>query len=348
MKEVNVKIEKYESIAENENIKYLAEELIWRSRILARDYSPAMIDELRLDNQKADLYYFIASRDSTCSWDKIDEDIKMTKVIEKESNEAIRDIVRYREFKSIAHTTIQEENQKFMHEGDLNYARRELKRTHELQEKELNTDEREQFHLYPRSSAHKKVILHLLSYYVYVSGYDHQDPAHMVGQIILNEIVSPLCGNGIWSISHAISNNLKEYRRLTTSINPSEDIRTITNFVEFMLKTSLRQITYSEEIFGTENIYRAIKKYILDHNNTTDTKKIPEYGELILKELLIVKQMYRREVVELLQRSNRTITNILSQLFTLNLIVSDSPKGKISLNKQTLFSYMLLNHRNVD
>ncbi len=328
----------YKWFIQNENLIDMAHELICRSQAIVHNYPSKTIHEVRDLNRNTDFYSFIKRRDVSYKFEQFEEDIDMSlKYSREKENRSVQDIITCKKFKDFVKREV-EKHRSCIDCEYVNKTRKSLHRTENLK----NTS-KYSFTLYPGKNKSEKIIMHFLSYYMFVSDCAYSDSVHMLGQTILNEVFFEMIGDEIFSILNAVRKNDEEYKQQMESFDPNLYIEMLTEYLEFMLKISLEEVGHIEEMLSGKQMLAGIEEYILVYNQRQGIQKIPPYAISLFERLLFVGELKRGEVAKVISMSDRSASKLISQLLELGLIHSDSPKGKVRLKLRFGFPSHIVN-----
>lgn len=162
-----------------------------------------------------------------------------------------------------------------------------------------------------------------------------------------------LDGYGLWNISRGLSRASEDYKKyLSLADMPRQgdydgrgalSMRSLKEFVKFMLKTSLDQIEFMSKNLNLSTLNNRIEKYVkLSQNDILDIKPLPKYSLSLLKELLICGELQRGKVKDIIGTKDRAATYLIKDLLEREYIQSDTPKGAIRLKINAHFGSYLI------
>jgi len=313
------------SIIKNKDLISQVDVIIFRIKALYYVIPSHLIRDLEEANERVNLCHFISSKNTEYQWCEIGKDLKLSlKNNKTKDHEVIIDILLYKNFQTFVAKQI-DQNKDKIGKKNMHRARRKLWRMGNRENIKI-----QDFDLYPDMIDSEKILAFIWSYYKYISKLDYGESDY-IGQIILNEALASIVGSRGWNITGAVQNNLEEHKTHLKKLDSNLNIQTVSEFVEFILKIILQQIEDIKKMLDDKNMYTKIERYILTHNETTNTKKIPEYAILLLGELSLRGEMDRGKVDSIIGKKDRSRSNLLSQLSNHGLITSDSEKGKIRI-----------------
>jgi Fic family protein len=145
--------------------------------------------------------------------------------------------------------------------------------------------------------------------------------------------------HGLWSVSRGLARGLKsrtEYRQMMDHADmPRQgDLdgrgnlsqRALTEFIQWFLRVCLDQVAFMSSLFELETLARRLRAYV----ERSETLK-PEAARL-LEEALIRGQFERGEIARITGLPERTARRVFNDVLATRLLVSDTPKGPVSLH----------------
>lgn len=162
-----------------------------------------------------------------------------------------------------------------------------------------------------------------------------------------------LDGYGLWNISRGLARDVDKYKSslqyADMVVQGSQDgrgalsNRGLSSFLDFMLETSLDQVEYMNKYLKIDSLGNNIDKYVkLSQNGFFDNEPLPKYSELLFKELLIKGSISRGEVANIIGKSTRTATTLVSKLIKADFLSSKSHKEPISLKFNSHFASYII------
>ncbi len=162
-----------------------------------------------------------------------------------------------------------------------------------------------------------------------------------------------LDGYGLWNISRGLARDVDKYKSslqyADMIVQGSQDgrgalsNRGLSSFLDFMLETSLDQVEYMNKYLKIDSLGNNIDKYVkLSQNGFFDNEPLPKYSELLFKELLIKGSISRGEVANIIGKSTRTATTLVSKLLKADFLSSRSHKEAISLKFNSHFASYII------
>ncbi len=331
---------------ENEYFKDLAGEVLYRTKALALNHPKHVIEGLKEYNSKIDIYFLMTHRDPTYEWSNMDNDIKLSlRQNPEKMSSAVKDIAKFNSFKKKFSNQI-EEYKFIIKKETINKVREDLKRN----------EQHKQVHVFdldftPGASCSEDVISNLLTHHSLVSDFylNYTDPIHLISLALLDKVLDV---NNIWSITQAIQRHSKKYKFNFRVDNDDADIGIFYNYLIFMLKIFLKEISITEKMLSNQNLYSRLTTIVADYNgDSRNSKKIQHYAFQLLKELLLIDEFPREEVIDFVFNhakmekpiSASTRSKLLQHLTQLQLISSTTSHANFSLNVQTLLGNQTLN-----
>ena len=162
-----------------------------------------------------------------------------------------------------------------------------------------------------------------------------------------------LDGYGLWNISRGLARNVEKYKSTLQYadmiVQGSQDGRGVLSnrglsaFLDFMLETTLDLVEYMNKYLKIDSLGNNIEKYVkLSQNGFFDMEPLPKYSELLFKELLIKGSISRGEVANIIGKSTRTATTLVSKLIKADFLSSKSHKEAISLKFNSHFASYII------
>ncbi len=178
-----------------------------------------------------------------------------------------------------------------------------------------------------QTDAEKIINIFCMYYFLLWKGEDET-----VAMLVLDGMLSSVLeGYGLWHISRGIYMNSMQYRECLIDIDlqSSEKFKI---YVKFMLDASLKQIAFMKPYLQISSLNSGMKKYIqFSRDGLFNKEPMPRYAEFLFRELLLMGEVKRGEVKNIIGREQRTTTSLIYQLVDLDYIVSDTPKGHIRI-----------------
>lgn len=197
----------------------------------------------------------------------------------------------------------------------------------------------------------KKVIYALASHHRLMWIHPFLDGNGRTARLVLDGIFTSmeLEGYGLWNISRGLSRRSEDYKRyLALADMPRQgdldgrgalSTKAFISYIKFMLEVALDQVNFMNQNLKMNSLYERIERYIrLSKEGFFDTKPLPKYSELLFKELLMVGEVSRGKVMDIIHTKERTATSLIKELTQLDFIESDTPKGAIRLKFNAHFA----------
>ncbi|MBN2824913.1 MAG: hypothetical protein JXQ76_06310 [Campylobacterales bacterium] len=158
-------------------------------------------------------------------------------------------------------------------------------------------------------------------------------PNSQVNNFMLDAMLKSLIPNyGLWYMMQGFNEKSQQYKQYTQDIEIDAFTKS-KEFLEFMLKIALKQITTMQKYLTIEYLYTKLNDYIsYSRLEYTPCPSLPKHTELLTKELLIKGEIKRGEVKGIINREQRSATQLIYKLLELDYITTDSPKGSIRLH----------------
>lgn len=151
-------------------------------------------------------------------------------------------------------------------------------------------------------------------------------------QLAYLDLASP-----IWSLSRGLAKNKEEYYRLLAAADQQRhgDLdgrgqlthKGLCDFIEFMIKVCLDQMTYIEDALDFDSLDERINQAIVLSNKLKSIGVKPEYGPA-LKALFKEGKMDRAVFKRFLGVSDRLASSALSKMIMAGVVVAESPKSR--------------------
>jgi len=146
-------------------------------------------------------------------------------------------------------------------------------------------------------------------------------------------------GNDLWSISRGLARTVQDYKRLLAEAdlprlndldgrgNLSQ--KGLSSFCTYFLQTCIDQVEFMENLFDLKTFLLRLEQ--IAENYRHQNKLLP--GSFpVLRELYFIGEMERGRISSITGYKERQSRSILNSLIQEELVVSDTPKGKIRLN----------------
>lgn len=146
-------------------------------------------------------------------------------------------------------------------------------------------------------------------------------------------------GNDLWSISRGLARTVQDYKRLLAEAdlprlndldgrgNLSQ--KGLSSFCTYFLQTCIDQIEFMENLFDLKTFLLRLEQIT---ENYRHQKKLLPGSFPVLRELYFIGEMERGRISSITGYKERQSRSILNNLIQEELVVSDTPKGKIRLN----------------
>jgi Fic family protein len=197
----------------------------------------------------------------------------------------------------------------------------------------------------------QKVIYALASHHRLVWLHPFLDGNGRTARLILDGTFSHMAleGYGLWNISRGLSRNSQDYKsKLALADMPRQgdldgrgalSTKSFVSYVKFMLEVALEQVNFMSKNLKMHLLHERIEKYVrLSREGLFDTRALPKHSELLFKELLIVGEMPRGKVIDIIGLKERTASTLIKELIQMDFLESDTPKGAIRLKFNSHFA----------
>jgi Fic family protein len=144
--------------------------------------------------------------------------------------------------------------------------------------------------------------------------------------------------NGLWSIARGLARDVSTYKeRLMAADAPRRgdldgrgnlSTQALESFCQFFLETAIDQIQFMEQLLDLPNLMARMDRFYI---NQLAERNVPDGGWPLLREALIRGEFNRGEASNITQYKDRQSRSVLRDLLTAELLVSDTPKGKVRL-----------------
>lgn len=151
-----------------------------------------------------------------------------------------------------------------------------------------------------------------------------------------------MSGYGLWNISRGLARNSDEYKEnLAYADMPRQGDRdgrgalsskALSEYVNFMLDTSLDQVAYMNEHLKLNALTSKIEKYVQRvDDGLLAIDPLPKHSEKIFKYLLLCGECSRGKIPKIIGMKERTASRVIAELLKRDFIESDSKAGSIRL-----------------
>jgi len=197
----------------------------------------------------------------------------------------------------------------------------------------------------------KKVTFALSSHHRLMWIHPFLDGNGRTARLVLDGIFSSmqLEGYGLWNISRGLSRRSEDYKRylaLADMVRQGDldgrgalSTKPFISYIKFMLEVALDQIDFMNQNLKMNSLHERIERYVrLSKEGFFGTKPLPKYSELLFKELLMVGEVPRGKVMDIIHTKDRTATTLIKELIQMNFLESDTPKSAIRLKFNAHFA----------
>ncbi|MEA2027829.1 MAG: hypothetical protein U9N49_02495 [Campylobacterota bacterium] len=133
---------------------------------------------------------------------------------------------------------------------------------------------------------------------------------------------------GVWYISKVLYQNSMELEKFAQDIERGY----LTGFQEFMFTIAQTEIQTVDSYLRLPYLYEKLMHYIeYTRSPYYQDTPLPKHTAILTKELLLRGEIKRGEVKHIIDKEQRTATNLISELLRQDYITTDSPKGAIRL-----------------
>lgn len=150
--------------------------------------------------------------------------------------------------------------------------------------------------------------------------------------------VAGIGAHGLWSISRGLARGLEsrgEYKSMMDRADTPRqgDLdgrgnlsqRALTDFVQWFLQVALDQVQFMKSLFELDTLAQRLRRYV-----ERSDKLRPEAAPL-LEEALIRGEFQRGEIARITGLPERTARRVLTDLTSVGLLASDTPKSAVTL-----------------
>ncbi len=197
----------------------------------------------------------------------------------------------------------------------------------------------------------KKVIYALASHHRLMWIHPFLDGNGRTARLVIDGIFASidLKGYGLWNISRGLSRHSQDYKKYLAiaDMERQGDLdgrgalssRGFKAYIKFMLEIALDQVDFMSQSLKMNTLHSKIETYVrLSQEGIIGNKPLPKYSELLFKELLVVGEVARGKVGDIIYKKERTARNLIKELIELDYIESDTPKSAIRLKFNAHFA----------
>lgn len=200
----------------------------------------------------------------------------------------------------------------------------------------------------------KKVIYGLASHHRLTWIHPFLDGNGRTSRLVLDGIFTgiQLEGYGLWNISRGLARNTDAYKKYLAYADMerqgdrdgrgSLSIKGLKSYIKFMLKIALDQVEYMGEVLRLQTLSQRVENYVkFSQQGMYPNEVLPKYSEFLLKELLMVGEMPRGKVQDVIHASERTARKLIKDLVRMNYLESDTPTGAIRIKFNAHFASVI-------
>lgn len=158
-----------------------------------------------------------------------------------------------------------------------------------------------------------------------------------------------LKGYGLWNISRGLSRRSEDYKRYLALADMARQgdldgrgalsTKALISYIKFMLEIALDQVDFMNKNLKMYTLHERIESYVrLSREGLLGTKPLPKYSELLFKELIMVGEVTRGKVMDIIHTKDRTATTLIKELTQMDFLESDTPKSAIRLKFNAHFA----------
>ena len=197
----------------------------------------------------------------------------------------------------------------------------------------------------------KKIIYALASHHRLMWIHPFLDGNGRTARLVLDGIFTSmeLGGYGLWNISRGLSRRSEDYKRYLALADMTRQgdldgrgvlsTKAFISYIKFMLEVGLDQVNFMNKNLKMHSLHERIESYIrLSKEGLFNTKPLPKYSELLFKELLMVGEVPRGKVMDIIHTKERTATTLIKELIQMDFLESNTPKSAIRLKFNAHFA----------
>jgi Fic family protein len=197
----------------------------------------------------------------------------------------------------------------------------------------------------------KQVIFALSSHHRLMWIHPFLDGNGRTARLVLDGIFNSMSleGYGLWNISRGLSRRSEEYKHylaLADMVRQGDfdgrgalSTKAFISYIKFMLEAALDQVDFMQKNLKMHSLHERIESYVrLSKEGLFDTKPLPKYSEFLFKELLMVGEVPRGKVMDIIHTKDRTATTLIKELTQMDFLESDTPKSAIRLKFNAHFA----------
>ena len=197
----------------------------------------------------------------------------------------------------------------------------------------------------------KQVIFALASHHRLMWIHPFLDGNGRTARLVLDGIFTSMSleGYGLWNISRGLSRRSEEYKRylaLADMVRQGDldgrgalSTKALISYIKFMLEVALDQVDFMHQNLKMHSLHERIESYVrLSQEGLFGAKPLPKYSELLFKELLMVGEVPRGKVMDIIGTKDRTATTLIKALIQMDFLESDTPKSAIRLKFNAHFA----------
>ncbi len=197
----------------------------------------------------------------------------------------------------------------------------------------------------------RKVIFALASHHRLMWIHPFLDGNGRTARLVLDGIFTSieLEGYGLWNISRGLSRRSEDYKRylaLADMVRQGDldgrgalSTKAFISYIKFMLVVALDQVDFMNKNLKMHSLHERIESYVrLSREGLFNTKPLPKYSELLFNELLMIGEVPRGKVMDIIHTKERTATTLIKELTQMDFLESDTPKSAIRLKFNAHFA----------
>nr|MCH9740086.1 Fic family protein [Campylobacterota bacterium] len=210
------------------------------------------------------------------------------------------------------------------------------------------------YQIYPYQTQAQKLIHAMASHHRLTWLHPFLDGNGRTSRLVLDGVFNSiqLEGYGLWNLSRGLARDEENYRKYLAIADMVQQgnldgrgplsAKGLKEYVYFMLVTALDQIEFMYNNLQLDTLSSRMEKYIkLSREGLLACEPLPKYSDSLLKELLLIGELPRGRVKEVIGTKDRTASNLIRELLELDYIESTTSKSPIRLKFNSFFASYL-------
>ena len=146
-------------------------------------------------------------------------------------------------------------------------------------------------------------------------------------------------GTGLWSVSRGLARTVNEYRACLQNADSPRlgdldgrgnlSTQGLVDFCRYFLKACLDQVQYMGSLLEPDEFLGRVKRYCSEEE---ERGRLPKKSFYLLREAWLMGEFERGEAGIITNYSQRQASTVLNELVKKELLISNTPKGKVRLN----------------